>query len=108
MSNRSKRRRSPPPRRGLPVAWLLGGAGLLAIMAAVILLTRPGSNGQTPAAEAGDQAGAGPRLALDREEIDFGQVPVDQMVQAEFTISNNGDQALQILEQPVVQVKEGC
>ena len=39
---------------------------------------------------------------------DFGRVPLDIPVRATFTLSNDGDQPLQILNQPVVEVKEGC
>jgi len=46
---------------------------------------------------------------VDRQQIDFGKVPLDKPVKATFMLSNVGDQPLQILgEQPVVEVKQGC
>ncbi len=49
-----------------------------------------------------------PKLAVDREQIDFGKVPLDKTVKATFKLTNVGDQPLQILSQPVVEVKQGC
>ena len=42
------------------------------------------------------------------QQIDFGKVPLDIPVKATFKLSNVGDQPLQILGQPIVEVKQGC
>ncbi len=49
-----------------------------------------------------------PSLVADRQQIDFGKVPLDIPVKATFKLTNVGDQPLQVLNQPVVEVKQGC
>jgi hypothetical protein len=49
-----------------------------------------------------------PRLVVDREEVDFGDVPLGQTVEVEFQIANSGDQTLLFEEDPYVEVVEGC
>ncbi len=50
----------------------------------------------------------GPRLVADPATLDFGRVRVEQPVRAAFTLRNTGDQPLQILEVPRVEVVDGC
>ena len=49
-----------------------------------------------------------PRLQVDQELIDFGDVPVGKMVMASFNLSNTGDQPLTFSHPPVPTVVEGC
>jgi len=94
----------PQPRSRLPL-FLAGGA-LLVIIIGVVWLTTSGrgtTNTGSPAQVAGR-----PALAVDRQQIDFGKVPLNIPVKATFQLSNVGDQPLQILNQPVVEVKQGC
>ncbi len=60
--------------------------------------------------ERGSSSGSsGPRLAVDRERIDFGRVVYDKTVRAVFTVRNVGDQPLQIAERQIaVKLVEGC
>jgi hypothetical protein len=112
MSSRGKqlprggKTKSPPPtsRGFLPI--LLAAGAVLVIIAGVLLLTNlgRGSTVSTGPSKVGGQ----PKLALDRQEIDFGKVPLDIPVTAVFTISNAGDAPLKILNEPVVEVKQGC
>lgn len=62
----------------------------------------------TGAAAGATRAINAPRLAVDRTLIDFGKVPLDVPVRATFRLRNVGDRPLQILNQPVVEVKAGC
>jgi len=97
--------KTPPPKRtGLPL-YLAGGA-LLVIIIGVVLwaLAGRGSSGTSVPA----QVSGKPSLAVDREQIDFGKVPLDIPVKATFKLSNVGDQPLQIVGQPLVEVKQGC
>jgi hypothetical protein len=91
-------------RNNVPL-YLAGGA-LLLILIGVLLLTnlRRGSSGSAGLPQVTGQ----PRLALDRDQIDFGKVPIDKPVKATFRLSNVGDRPLQILNQPIVEVKQGC
>jgi hypothetical protein len=49
-----------------------------------------------------------PRLTVDVEEINLGEIPVGQSVQAAFRLTNTGTQALKFSEAPFIEVKEGC
>ncbi len=50
----------------------------------------------------------GPRLAVNKELIDFGPVRFDKMVQAHFLLRNVGDQPLQLAANPPLEAVEGC
>jgi hypothetical protein len=83
----------------LPV--LLGVGSLLLIAAAVLAL------GQKPG-PANLEAGEAPLLAVDREKVDLGDMKFDQPAEVSFEITNTGADTLQFLEQPYIEVKEGC
>ncbi len=97
--------KTPPPKRSRLPLYLAGGALLVIIMSVVLWsnLGRGASGTSSPAQVSGQ-----PKLAVDREQIDFGKVPLDVPVKATFKLSNVGDQPLQIVSQPVVEVKQGC
>ena len=90
-----------PPRR---TPWLLyvGVAAFVLIIVGVVLLWRPTAQTGSPAQV------TGPRVAVNQEKIDFGQVPVEKVVKATFLVKNVGDAPLQILNQPQVRVAQGC
>jgi len=50
----------------------------------------------------------GPRLAVDRTDIDLGVQPLDRYVSATFQVKNVGDTTLRIQEEPYVELVEGC
>ncbi len=82
-------------------------AGLLSVAVLAGLATWYFLQGQSPLSAAPPYRG-GPRLAVDREEIDFGPVRFEKMVQARFRLKNVGDQPLQIATGSRVEVVEGC
>jgi hypothetical protein len=97
----------PPRRSRLPLrlaAPIVAGGALLIIV--VVLLATSGRGSSRTGSPA--QVAGRPALAVDRQKIDFGKVPLDIPVKATFQLSNAGDQPLQILSQPVVEVKQGC
>ena len=49
-----------------------------------------------------------PRLAVDQTTIDEGYVQVDTPIRTSFRLHNVGDQPLQILGEPQVELVEGC
>lgn len=49
-----------------------------------------------------------PQLQIDETTLDFGDVRYGSPVRAVFTVQNNGDAPLRILEQPIVEVVQGC
>lgn len=85
---------------------LLGGGALLALIVGIMVLWKPGD--QSSPTDTPAQVTGKPRVALDKTQIDFGQVKLDKTVQATFRISNVGDQPLKILDKPLVEVQRGC
>jgi hypothetical protein len=49
-----------------------------------------------------------PRLAVDHETIDLGQLPFSAPARATFTLTNTGTGSLRIVEAPRVKVLQGC
>ncbi len=91
---------SPAPRR-LPWLWIAAGVAVVLIAGGVIILSAPTS----PASPA--VAGA-PRLAVDRTTIDEGYQKFGASVHETFRLSNVGNQPLQILGKPQVELVQGC
>ena len=93
-----------PKRHALP--FYLAGGALLMIIVGLVLLVSPGrqSSGASSPAPGTD----GPRLAVDRDLIDFGKVQLGKTVKATFVLSNIGDQLLTLQGVPVVELKKGC
>ena len=85
---------------------LLGGGALLALIVGIMVLWKPG--GQSSPTTTPAQVAGNPRVALDKTQIDFGQVKLGKTVQATFRVSNVGDRTLKIMEQPLVEVQRGC
>jgi hypothetical protein len=84
-------------------ALVLALGGVFLVSAAFLLFPKPKSVLNPASNEAGL-----PRLAVDREQIDFGDVPVGQVVTASFELTNTGDSTLRFTEDPTVQLKAGC
>jgi hypothetical protein len=91
-------------RRLLP--FLAAGAAVLLIVLGLLLLRRPGA--PAGASDIPILATNMPRLAVDQKTMDFGKVPLDIPVKATFKLTNVGDQPLQILNKPIVEVRQGC
>ena len=101
MTKLATRRRS----RSRSNAFLLTAVGLgaiLIVIAAASLLARDA--GKRAAVEVTGQ----PRLKVDRQAIDLGDIPLGQVVEVAFVLTNVGDQPLQLTEAPYVEVVEGC
>jgi hypothetical protein len=90
---------------GSKTLWMLiaGAAALALVLLGALLLLRPADEAPAPAA-----GGGAPRLAVDQEKIDFGDVKYNTPVKATFRLTNEGDGTLQIIGEPVVAVVEGC
>jgi flagellar basal body-associated protein FliL len=95
--------KNPPPKRN-PLPLVLAGIALALVAIGAFFLFGRGDREPAKPVEVVGQ----PHLAVNRQQIDFGRVPVEQVVRAEFELSNTGDQALQILGVPQVEVREGC
>lgn len=105
MSKKSRlKRHQRAQARGVPWLWL-GVAGAVVLLAAGLVLVWTGSN-TTPGIDP-ELAGV-PRLAVDKTEVDEGDVKIDTPVQSAFTLKNIGGRPLQIMGEPQVELVEGC
>jgi hypothetical protein len=99
-------RKSPSGSRRSPwavIIFLGGGLLLLLALSWVFLSGRDRSaSGFVP------QVSGAPSLAVDREQIDFGEVKFNQTVTAVFNLTNVGDKTLKIIQDPIIELKEGC
>ena len=87
-------------------SWLVwAGLAVVGILAVVALLAWQAN--KRPAPDTASASGT-PNLQVDQTGIDFGDVPVNQMVKASFKLSNTGDGALSLTVPPVPEVLEGC
>ncbi len=50
----------------------------------------------------------GPKLEVDREDLDLGNRPLNVAVRAQFTVKNSGDDTLNLDVPKVVTALEGC
>ena len=96
-TRRRVRRRSVP----FPILAVAGGLALVGIAAFALFAPRSGRGGET-------EVTGQPRLKVDREMIDLGDVRLGQTVDASFLLTNVGDQPLQLAEEPYIEVVEGC
>ena len=92
--------------------WLVVGLALLLVAAGGLLLWRPLRQAQDRPfqAEPGfvPEVSGAPRLAVDQTTLDAGDVKFETPVQAAFRLRNVGDKPLQILNEPQVELIEGC
>ncbi len=103
MSTKASKKAALPKKQRVPI-WLP-----LIIVAGVALLVLAGTgSGHTPASAGKPQVSGGPALQVDREKIDLGDVPLGQTVNAQFEITNVGDQPLRFTQKPYIQVAAGC
>ena len=49
-----------------------------------------------------------PRVVVDQELVDYGEVKFDTSIETVFRVRNVGDQPLKILGEPQVELVEGC
>jgi len=96
---RQAKRRTSRSRSGLMTTLLVVGGGVLVLLAALAAL-----GGRKAAVEVTGQ----PRLKVDRETVDLGDVPLGRTVEAAFDLTNVGDQPLRLTRPPTIEVIEGC
>ncbi len=83
----------------------------LVIVAAILLIA---AGGVMVWAQSGNEPGApvevrsAPRVAVAQDAVDHGDLKFETPVSSVFQVSNIGDQPLQILGEPQVELVEGC
>lgn len=77
--------------------------------AILVILVMNATSGSQPATSSAaiDTTGA-PVLQLDSDHMDFGDVPLNETVEASFKVTNAGDATLLFAEAPYVELKDGC
>ena len=88
----------PPPRRP---GWRWAALG-------VVVLVALGAGAFWWLSEAQDTPGGRPRLVLDREVVDLGNLPFEKPARVVFTLTNAGNSSLQLDGVPRVQLLKGC
>ncbi len=102
---RIKRKNEPTPTSPWP--FVVMGLGAVLIVVVGFLVWR-GSTAGASSVSATPQVTGGPKLSVDRDSIDFGKLPLDIPVKAEFKLKNVGDQPLAIKGTPRVELVKGC
>jgi hypothetical protein len=98
-SKRMKRRGQK--NRWIPILMGLGGLALL-VLAALAL------RGNDIGTKAAIEVSGAPSIKVDKEQVDLGDVKLNQPVEVTFKVTNVGDQPLRFEEQPYIDVVEGC
>jgi hypothetical protein len=89
----------------IPVLAALGIVGVVVIVVLIIANILSATNAVLKF-EA--QVKGAPRLAVERDIIDHGNLPLGSSIETTFVVRNIGDKELDILGNPIVEVVEGC
>lgn len=102
----TKRKPKAHPRRSPSPLWLIvAGVGLVL---AALLATLGGGASNKGGSSANIEVSGAPRLKVEKETIDHGNVKLGTPVRDTVQVTNIGDQPLRFSEAPYIEVKEGC
>ncbi len=90
----SKKNRRKKQRRSF--SWPLVVFGGILLAAAVFLFSNQGGGGGTPS------------IAVDQQQIDFGEVKFGVNKTFAIKVTNTGDGTLRFKENPFIEIVEGC
>lgn len=95
---------SHTPQKQNAYIWFGGVVAVVAAIVGVVLFARNdgASDGFVP-----EVTGA-PRVTVAQDVFDYGDVKLGTTVETVFMVQNVGDQNLSIMENPQVEVVEGC
>jgi hypothetical protein len=102
-SEKTKRAVLRRQRRRYTSLALVGLGGLLLVALAVFIIKNNQPGPKVPVEVSGS-----PRLKVDKEKVDLGDVKLGKVVEVAFTLSNVGDTPLKVSEAPYIEVVEGC
>jgi hypothetical protein len=90
------------PKRSLLPLWLaLAGLGLIILGGWAI----SNSNNQP---KANIEVKGAPRMKVEKDSIDHGDVKLGNQIRDDVTVTNIGDRPLRFAQAPYLEVKEGC
>jgi hypothetical protein len=98
------KKRTAKPKSKLPMLYIGIGAALVVVVAVWFIVNNQKDSSVTES----ELTGAPPKLEVDKELIDFGDVPFNEFVTARFKVSNTGGQPLHFTQNPYVEIVEGC
>ncbi len=84
-----------------PIVFAVGGLGLLILAAGSFFRSRSGSNTVI-------EVNGSPKLKVDKEHVDLGDVRLGEWVTVSFDLTNVGDQPLRFQDTPYIEVVAGC
>ncbi len=112
MNQQDKRARRKVPTRKENVTFLRALIALFSVVAVALTgylvwsLATSGSSMGTP--DVTPEVAGAPKLKVDHEKIDLGDIKLGNTVRTAFELTNTGDRPLQITGAPYVEVVEGC
>jgi hypothetical protein len=92
----SKKNRRQKQKKNFP--WLLLAIGGVLLVAAVSLFVNQG----------GGDGGGTPSIAVDQQQIDYGDVKFGVNKTFSIKVTNTGTGMLRFTEQPYIEIVEGC
>lgn len=98
MSNKQNRQKYGKQKQKQRLPWIvLAVGGVMLVLAAFLFAGQGGGNG-----------GGTPSIAVDQQQIDYGNVKFGVNKTFAVKVTNTGDGTLRFKEKPFVQVLEGC
>lgn len=101
---RPTHRKHQSARRRISPLLILAGIAALAVATFAAL----SAGAQPQAQRVPIETRGAPKLKVDYESIDLGNLPLGTTTRATFRVSNTGDQPLRFAKAPWVEVLEGC
>ncbi len=102
MSKKVRRKKTVARKKNPSWVWAAVAGAVLIVIGGLALLFTSNQSDYVP-----EVTGA-PALKVDREQIDEGDVKLGVTKRTVFRLKNVGDKTLEILDEPQVQVVEGC
>ena len=96
-----------PSRGWRPGSRFILIAGISSAVLVILVMNATSEDQPAISGVAIDTTGA-PVLQLDSDHMDFGDVPLNETVEASFEVTNAGNATLLFAEAPYVELKDGC